>query len=810
MIRYTHLSWPSTPSCPQPPPPSSEARRTIPNDYTHYHPLRTDIREIRLLHILPGTDDAPLTVSLVRTNLSNPTHLPPYRALSYCWGPLTNLQPIAVHFHDDADVDPATPVPATTPPVTFQITTSLHSALTSLRRTPNNSPFLWIDMLCINQGDLAERSGHVRFMRDVYRRAEEVVVWLGADEELKRSVFARQSYEMALANLALEEGGWVAEVRGPFRSFLRDVQRGGRLAGRGEGDGSVVGTDSSAFAVLLEEAQAVFNKASVGQEQREARAGFRAPHENYDDPDVARDILELNPSLWDSLLEGIYHPYKDSPSALGHAFRAYLARATARDSELWDWFAAVMPLRWLPNPDLQALWHRMTTVAAAPWFHRIWVIQEVASSKRVRIRVGEQEGNWELLRAIIRFCFELAANDAMFRRVSGLSAVVPILWRDLIDYRDSNTLNIARLLDAVPSFSATDPRDMAIAIYGIADDVDPGLFKPDYRQSVGETYSRFTLAVIRSTGNLDILLRRQVGIQEGKPDGLPSWAPDLTKPYGNPSVLSLRRQERPSLGESSPRIRETTDWRVLHVEGVSITKVAAVITTESVVDFIQAHGGDQDPISELSDVRVCDLWAYVNSVYSETFLSQGSPSPTRSPSKPTLTSFSQALLGGWTRPYLSLVVATWHHQDPQFASVGTSQETRDELARLRSEFLGDDPALQAIHQPSTGAMLLGLSLQRQALFLSEDGDLGICPPWTKVGDSIVALYGLDGLVVLRAVEGAAPEDGRYRVVGKSVFNSPGYEEMIRQHAKEGGGRSEPAGGDADGLQTPGTEWFKLE
>ncbi|KAK2057418.1 hypothetical protein LY76DRAFT_516294 [Colletotrichum caudatum] len=39
---------------------------------------------------------------------------------------------------------------------------------------------MWVDALCINQADLAERNEQVYMMCDIYRRASHVVVWLGA------------------------------------------------------------------------------------------------------------------------------------------------------------------------------------------------------------------------------------------------------------------------------------------------------------------------------------------------------------------------------------------------------------------------------------------------------------------------------------------------------------------------------------------------------------------------------------------------------------------------------------------------------
>jgi hypothetical protein len=42
---------------------------------------------------------------------------------------------------------------------------------------------LWVDALCINQSDTAERTSQVRMMREIYEKAECVVVWLGEGDE---------------------------------------------------------------------------------------------------------------------------------------------------------------------------------------------------------------------------------------------------------------------------------------------------------------------------------------------------------------------------------------------------------------------------------------------------------------------------------------------------------------------------------------------------------------------------------------------------------------------------------------------------
>jgi hypothetical protein len=112
----------------------------------------------------------------------------------------------------------------------FKITANLHAAL-SLFRSFNVMGFIWADMLCINQGDVQERSGQVRFMKSIYATADSVTVWLGNDHELKAALFATENYELTLFSLALEEVGWKGDTHkslGKFqiKNYVQRMQRG--------------------------------------------------------------------------------------------------------------------------------------------------------------------------------------------------------------------------------------------------------------------------------------------------------------------------------------------------------------------------------------------------------------------------------------------------------------------------------------------------------------------------------------------------------------------------------------------------------
>lgn len=113
---------------------------------------------IRILTLAASPDSSePIHVRLATVNLADE---PVYEALSYCWGDATNKLLIF------CDGKP------------FPVTENLESALRHIR-LPDEDRVLWIDALCINQNDVSERAHQVNLMREVYRRASRVLVWLG-------------------------------------------------------------------------------------------------------------------------------------------------------------------------------------------------------------------------------------------------------------------------------------------------------------------------------------------------------------------------------------------------------------------------------------------------------------------------------------------------------------------------------------------------------------------------------------------------------------------------------------------------------
>jgi hypothetical protein len=139
-----------------------------------YNPLPP--RRIRIFTLLPGSLESEIRGEFTRLFILD-TEFDPgarfgeklygkrsYEALSYVWGP----------------PEPASIIQVNDQP--FSVRPNLAAALKVLRYKDRPRD-LWIDAICINQLDFAERNSQVAVMYKVYRKADIVLSWLGEEEE---------------------------------------------------------------------------------------------------------------------------------------------------------------------------------------------------------------------------------------------------------------------------------------------------------------------------------------------------------------------------------------------------------------------------------------------------------------------------------------------------------------------------------------------------------------------------------------------------------------------------------------------------
>lgn len=125
-----------------------------------YTTLDSRQKEIRVLELLPGAYNDDLIMHLQVTRLN--TGFLKFNALSYVWGQEKCAHKAFVNGQG------------------ISLGQNLDCALRSLRHNVSGH-FFWIDAICINQEDLAERSQQVQLMGDLFSSAEEVIIWLGAE-----------------------------------------------------------------------------------------------------------------------------------------------------------------------------------------------------------------------------------------------------------------------------------------------------------------------------------------------------------------------------------------------------------------------------------------------------------------------------------------------------------------------------------------------------------------------------------------------------------------------------------------------------
>lgn len=159
-----------------------------------YISLKEELDEIRVVTILPATADGLVhctieAVSLLDriandqseqqhgTSTAQTTEVPnpsqyrfrwgDYACLSYTWG------------------DPTRTVEIVANDCQILVTVNLEASLRAMqKRSMFNSGFkVWIDAICINQADSAERGLQVNKMRELYSEAWSVVIWLGEESE---------------------------------------------------------------------------------------------------------------------------------------------------------------------------------------------------------------------------------------------------------------------------------------------------------------------------------------------------------------------------------------------------------------------------------------------------------------------------------------------------------------------------------------------------------------------------------------------------------------------------------------------------
>ena len=176
--------------------------------FLQYRPLTPKSRTIRLLYPVRRSKRLQLEPGVTNQfRLQHATFSPEltYAALSYTWGSPGDTRQIILDGHS------------------FTVRKNLYDFL--LRPESRNGVPLWIDAICINQGDVEERNSQVSMMGDIYEQAEHVYVWLGnVNISLEKdSLLSLSSTLHRHESSPAPQGNWWLDYTGEERVKIREI-----------------------------------------------------------------------------------------------------------------------------------------------------------------------------------------------------------------------------------------------------------------------------------------------------------------------------------------------------------------------------------------------------------------------------------------------------------------------------------------------------------------------------------------------------------------------------------------------------------
>ncbi|KAM7198432.1 hypothetical protein V8F20_006193 [Naviculisporaceae sp. PSN 640] len=174
--------------------------------------------------------------------------------------------------------------------------------------------------------------------------------------------------------------------------------------------------------------------------------------------------------------------------------------------------------------------HIVQEIEAAPWFSRMWVLQEVALAQSVALVAGRQTLAWETFEKAMLVRALVATQDRRLRKVMfrhldhGVLKVIELRMAVVGGRQDRSILT---LMNQFRAHKATAAADKIYAILSLTDtDMDDIGLLVDYNIPTAALYTDLAKGILlmASAGGLDILSVPRVDSELASE--LPSWVPD--------------------------------------------------------------------------------------------------------------------------------------------------------------------------------------------------------------------------------------------------------------------------------------------
>ncbi|KAH7376795.1 heterokaryon incompatibility protein-domain-containing protein [Plectosphaerella cucumerina] len=218
------------------------------------------------------------------------------------------------------------------------------------------------------------------------------------------------------------------------------------------------------------------------------------------------------------------------------------------------------------------------------YFHRIWVIQEIALAKEVHLFFGSVTMDWEALAHTVLILHDARLAPSMIqsrtsstKRDTTLAAVWATHISNMVgivhmrrDCQGGEKTELISSLANTSSFTATAPHDNIFGLLGIADDLPASIVRPDYNEPVVELFARMTKHLLEKPSPVSLLQLAGTGFPyASRPKDLPSWVPDFSYNFNKRRIVYENRSILAMPTKSS-------EWNVLNVEIFSFDRIATI------------------------------------------------------------------------------------------------------------------------------------------------------------------------------------------------------------------------------------------
>ncbi|KAI0601934.1 heterokaryon incompatibility protein-domain-containing protein [Biscogniauxia sp. FL1348] len=248
---------------------------------------------------------------------------------------------------------------------------------------------------------------------------------------------------------------------------------------------------------------------------------------------------------------------------------------------------------------------------ANDYFNRLWVVQEIASARKIKVLCGNQAIEWDDLRSILQFL----GNPEMSRSLQRTEEMDIISCnQDSLSHgrtichtkacmEEGTSYSLAYVLHSFRTFKCKDPRDKVFSLLGLIRNADHPLILPDYHKAEVQVYkdvARYVFTVEQTSRKLFALAVAGIGYYRRLAE-LPSWVPDWASnmrrkddqggeenldeplPASNQNVFSYQVQTISNYGNGNDIMRP--DQPHFEVSTVDLGYRAA-LNTESQIDLL--------------------------------------------------------------------------------------------------------------------------------------------------------------------------------------------------------------------------------